>query len=44
MAAAPRVLVVPAVGEEVAGPAVVLSEGMRDTVARVLEAGEGARS
>ena len=44
VAAAPRVLAVQAVGEEVAGPVVVPSEGMRDTVARVLEAGEGARS
>ena len=44
VAAAPQVSVVQAVGEEVAGPVVVPSEGMRDTVARVLEAGEGARS
>jgi len=44
VAAVPPVLVVQAVGEEVAEPVVVPSEGMRDTVARVLEAGEGARS
>lgn len=44
MAAAPQVSVVQAMGEEVAEPVVVPSEGMRDTVARVLEAGEGARS